>query len=298
LREADWCKTTLAWRAHFSEKHFQFSAQASEQLEFKHLLAQLVAQHCPQAMPLTLEINDHNWPEVLSCLEKEPHLVWILKPSLLNNGQHIKIFTHVDQIEQHFLSNHRLGGEHVLQHYLTTPHLLRGHKYSIRCFIVLTNYAGAYLYPEGYFNVARQPYPSNLFTDLSPHLTNEHLVIDQPNVIQIPTHRFDFFPTIYPQIKSLVSSTIAGLRAQHPSAFTLQKSRKLAIFGFDFMMDINQRAWLLEANHGPCFPTNDNHPLQQMVYANFWREIIQNFIMPIAKQQTPESIQVQSFDSV
>lgn len=310
LQQLGWIKTRFNWRAHFSEKNLQFNLKAAESLEFKHLLAQLVVNYCPDIMPLTFAINDENWPAVLNrianqyyrvngqLLDQVDDLVWILKPSLLNNGQQIKIFSQLSQLEQHYLSHDRLGGEHVLQQYLTHPHLLKGHKYSIRMFVVVTNDVGAYLYPHGYYNVALNAYQPNNYSDLSSHLTNEHLLDPESNVIQIPTQQFATFPACYQQIKTIVSATINGLRQWHPQAFIANKQRRLAIFGYDFVVDNHNRVWLIEANHAPCFPINDEHPLQKHLYDDFWQALIASFIVPIAAKQSLARIDYRAFVAV
>jgi hypothetical protein len=314
LSEQGWVSTKFNWLAHFSEKNFEFLLAAAECLEYKHLLAQLVAQFCPQVMPVTYCINDQNWPLVLNQIADEQYrqdnqlvdqidnLAWILKPALLNNGQHINIFQKLSQLEQHFLSSNRLGGEHVLQHYQIQPHLLKGpqlgHKYSIRMFVVLTNYAGAYLYPQGYFNVGLHPYQPNDFTDIRPHLTNEHLRDDELNVVQIRTQQYDLFKPFYPQIKTIVSSIIDGVQHLYPQAFIKEQQETLAIFGFDFIVNHDMRVWLLEANHAPCFPLSDDHPLQKSLYSDFWQAIITRFIFPMANKQAVESIVYHPFEAV
>jgi len=284
LQEQGWQYSQFHWRSHFSEKNFHFDTVAAEHLEYKHLLAKLVNQFCPHVMPKTYMINDQNWPFVLSnWYEDEADSTWILKPALMNNGQHIKIFQHPRELEAHYLNSNRIGGEHVLQRYITDPHLLRGHKYTIRLFVVLTNNMGGYLYPKGYFNVAQLPYQPQYFSDLRPHLTNEHLDSNAPNVFQIPTEKFDFFPVIFPQIQAIVLETILSLKTLYPNAFLYKKQKTIAIFGFDFIVDVSQRVWLLEANHGPCFPCSDAHPLQTALYHDFWQAFIANFVFPIAK---------------
>ncbi len=314
LHEQGWEHTRFNWFAHFSEQNFQFDLPAAECLEFKNLMAQLVAPFRPQVMPVTYCINDQTWPLILNQIADEYYkqgnqladqiddLAWILKPALLNNGQHIKIFHQLSQLEQHYLSSNRLGGEHVLQRYLIHPHLLKGpekgHKYSIRMFVVLTNYAGAYLYPQGYFNVGLHPYQINNFGDLRAHLTNEHLNEDEFNVVQIRTQQYDLFKPFYPQIKSIVSATVSGLRKLYPKAFITQKQQTLALFGFDFMVDSEMHLWLLEANHAPCFPTSDEHPLQNNLYYDFWQAFIASFVAPIARQQPVDTIEYQLFETV
>lgn len=246
-------------------------------------------------MPITYYINEENWSSVLSFLssqegkngKQKKDLVWILKPSLLNNGQHIKIFANLELLKAHYKNNKRMGGDHVLQQYITEPHLLNGSKYSIRMFLVITNYAGAYLYPKGYFNIATQAYTKNDFSDLSPHITNEYLKKNGPNVIQVPILCSNAFQPIYLQIKKIISSTLLALKNKHPNAFVFEKNRTLAIFGVDFLVDKDMRVWLLEANHGPCFPTVDEHPLQQHLYDPFWDSFIQNFVIPAAECSSP-----------
>ncbi|CEK12037.1 ATP-grasp domain-containing protein [Legionella hackeliae] len=291
LQAQGWHYSRFNWQASFSDKNLQFNSEAAQCLEYKHLLAQLIAHYCPEVMPLTYCINDENWPVILAQIadkhynHSEEELVWILKPALLNNGEAIKIFQNLADLESHFLRSDRFGGEHVLQRYINNPHLLRppqGHKYSIRMFVILTNYAGVYLYPQGYFNVAMHPFKKNKFVDLRPHLTNEHLHHDEENVIQIPAWRFDFFGALYPSIKQIITVTIKALQHQYSQAFVVDKEKALAIFGFDFIVDNDQRVWLLEANHGPCFPVDDNHPLQKYLYNEFWQAFIKTFVLPIA----------------
>jgi hypothetical protein len=302
LLKQGWRPTRYNWLAQITKKHFEFPKAPAESLEFKNILARLITQYCPEVMPTTYCINDNNWQIVAQQLLKlSNQSTWILKPALLNNGQHIKIFNHLEQLQQHYLSNNRIGGEHVLQTYLS-PHLLQGpqlgHKYSIRMFVILTNYAGAYLYPQGYFNVALQPYRTNDFSDLRSHLTNEHLNDNERNIIQIPTQQYDLFKPFYPKIKTIISSVIASLKKMHSSVFVQDKPRQLAIFGFDFMVDADERVWLLEANHGPCFPINDEHSLQKNLYYEFWHTFITSFINPIANHQPIDDIQYQLFEKV
>lgn len=311
LKERGWGTSYFPWYSNFSDKNLQFSAQAAEQLEYKHLLAQLAQQFCPEVMPLTYCINDENWPEILNQIAHrfyftQDHLVnhiddlvWILKPALLNNGQEIKIFQKFRELEQHFLSTNRLGGEHVLQRYLTHPHLLRDErKYSLRMFVVTTNYAGSFLYPYGYYNVALHPFVSDEFLDLRPHLTNEHLQDNESNVIQIPTRRFESFSLLYQQIKTILAAIIKGLTQLFPQAFICKKQRALAIYGFDFIVDETGRVWLLEANHGPCFPTSDDHPLQTHLYYDFWQALITCFIEPIAANKPLKKIEFSPFEII
>lgn len=270
-----------SWGNQFKTKNLNFSPSAAETLEYKHLLAKLITKHCPELMPLSLEVNDQTWPKLLSFLyENKLGETWILKPALLNNGQGLKIFCDLEALEVHFLNSQRLGGPHVLQQYILHPHLLSDkRKYSLRFFLILTNYMGNYFYPQGYFNVAKLPYDPNDFKDLRPHLTNEHLEPGETNVIQIPSDQFKHYPhQLEPQIQHGLEQLVLALKCEYPQAFKLEKQKKLSFFGVDFMVDHSGRVWLLEVNHGPCFPTAPEHPLQEALYQPFWRHVVTCFI--------------------
>lgn len=302
LQEINWRAVPLSFLSQFSEKNLNYELEITTQLEFKHLLASLVQEYCSEVMPKTSCINDNNWQNVLDTLPQDK--IWILKPALLNNGKNILIFDNVEDIKLHYMSSNRMGGDHVLQEYIATPHLLKGpkgegHKYSIRMFMVLTNYDGAFIYPNGYFNIAVSPYCPENFYDLSCHITNEHLQEDRVNVIQIPTFKYDLFKPLFPKIKNSLSQVISGLKNKYPNIFlNSNQPRKLALFGMDFIIDEAQGVWLIEANHGPCFPIEPEHDLQISLYQGFWREVVKNFVQPIGQKTQVEQLSYNMFEKL
>lgn len=271
-----------AGEASFNDRNLQLH-KACEKLEYKHLLAELCQQNFPEMMPPTFYIDRWCFKETLKMLSNNLGRVWVLKPSLLNNGEGIKIFTLLEAIKAHFESPGHFDGPHVLQQYITKPHLLNGHKYSFRMFVVITNYSGAYLYPQGYFNVCHDVYKGYNFDSLGCHLTNEHLEgFGECNSIQIPTTQCQNFDKIYSQMRESVMRVLRAFRLSSPDVFSFEEFKAFSIFGFDFMLDKNLKLWLLEINHGPCFPKQENHPLQEYLYNDFWQAVLNQFVMPIA----------------
>lgn len=297
MRTAGMKRTRWGWRAHFSERNLHFSDTVCECLEYKHLLAQLLAKHCPEVIPETYLLDDYTWTTVLNDIAEKHYLVkqqlldtvsdlvWILKPALLNNGQHIKLFQSLSQIEEHMLHPNRLGGPHVLQRYIIHPDLYEKRKYSLRFFVVVTQEAGAFLYQQGYLNVALAPYTPKNFEDLTVHLTNEHLQHDEISIEQIPTQGQAKAEIWYPQVRSIVQQVDQAIHANFPNAFLPHKERTFAVFGFDFILDAQDKVWLLEINHGPCFPIEPEHPLQANLYQPFWQAMINQFVLPIMNVQ-------------
>ena len=300
MQAAGFKATRWQRRAQFCERHLNFSPAACELLEFKHTLARLMATHAPTLMPTTYVVDDDTWPAVLNRVADQhymsqsglvdcvPDLAWILKPSLLNNGQAIMLFDKLTQIEAHFVSSQRVGGPHVLQQYVVAPDLHQGRKYSLRYFVVMTRNAGVYLYRHGYLNVALAPYVQGDYASLKPHVTNEHLQAGTCNVEQIPTQLQPEAEAWYQQVKAMVAGVAKALHHAHPEAFVATRDDAFAVFGFDVMLDAAQRMWLLELNHGPCFPTVHKHPLQKTLYADFWQAMLQQFIRPMVQQRVIE----------
>ncbi|MDI1353021.1 MAG: tubulin-tyrosine ligase [bacterium] len=267
-----------------NESWLDFSTELSETLEYKHTLASFLKNHqLEYMMPETFFINDQQWPYVLNEMAylMPEHTAWILKPSLLNNGQHIHLFPNLLAVKAHMSTNKRMGGPQVLQRYISKPQLLQGpkagHKFSIRQLLVLSTHAGCALFPNGYFNIALNPYQEHQFNPLGSHLTNEYLNGTQVNVIQRLSDEMIIFKTYKKEIITFCQQIIKALQQQFPSIWQENKPR-IACFGVDFIADQDNRLWLLEVNHGPCFPTHESHPLFNSLYRPFWQNLIKRFI--------------------
>lgn len=278
LKQRGWHACEQLKDADFSDQNLTLNKHGCEILEYKHRLAQLASQYCSEVMPLTYTIDDNNFNSI--CANLPPDNSWILKPALLNNGDGIRLMPTINEIKRHYASTQRYSGPHVLQQYISNPHLLQGHKYSIRLFVAITNYCGSYLYPQGYFNISRSAYQYNDFDNLAAHLTNEHLEHgSEPASIQIPTSQAPHFSNIFRQLHNIIKKVLHGHRQLAPLCHTHTNQRALSLFGFDFMLDDDLRAWLLEINHGPCFPTDPNHILQKHVYQEFWESLVEHFVI-------------------
>ncbi len=279
LQQRGWRSTRFQSRACCSDAIFDFPKEATQALEAKHLLKDLLLEQPISMMPRTYAIDFESWPQVLAAISDIEHnRSWILKPALMNNGQGILLLRSLEAVEDFFCSSRCLRGPYVLQEYLE-PHLLQGpeqgHKYSMRYFIVLSTMLGGFLYNEGYANIALKPYDAFNYTDLSAHLTNEHLAGERLNVIQRPIAQFPILASFLPQIEAYCRLLLGAVKEKYPEVFNLETAdHKVALLGVDFMVDSQEKLWLLEVNHGPCFPTEDRHPLFDILYRPFWQALI------------------------
>lgn len=281
LSHRGWSSTWMPWRAQVKDDWLEFPSVISETLEFKHLFATFCQQQGLQDLiPQTFCLDDQSWPDILDQVSCEAWGKFILKPSLLNNGQHIHIFNRIESLYHYFLHGKRMGGPHVLQHYIDPPHLIQGpsegHKYSIRQLMVLSTHAGCALFPQGYLNISLKPYSSS-DPELAGHLTNEHLNHQKMNVAQRLSHEMAVYQPYEDKIVLICQWICDALKRKFPKQWQ-DKHPRIGCFGVDFMVDANERLWLLEVNHGPCFPTDTSHPLYQKLYAPFWEAVIDHFI--------------------
>jgi len=76
--------------------------------------------------------------------------MYILKPTSASCGRGIKIIGKTDTIK-----NKKCGG-YLISKYIAKPHLLRGYKYDLRIYIVVTSYEPlkAYMFQDGLVRLA------------------------------------------------------------------------------------------------------------------------------------------------
>jgi tubulin--tyrosine ligase len=295
LLEAGWQEAKNKIDAIFSDANLTLNDEISKHLEYKHLLAHLVAKHCPNFMPLTYCINDNNYQQVLAKMIYENYMVnnvyeknikdlkWILKPSMLNNADNILLFNNVEELKVHFAKAKRLGGDHVIQHYLHNPDLIEGRKYTFRVSAVITNYGGIYFYKQGYVNISAYPFEDDSFKNKKIHITNYVLDGDFSHIEQRPTQAIADFPEIYQQMCSMVSTIFKAIIKENPFYLQPQNDKAFEIFGFDFIRDQNKKLWLLEINQAPDAPTFEENKLDNILWEGYWQDIIDEFVIPISQ---------------
>lgn len=265
----------LGWQLSEDKAEFSDNDLMSDNVlacfEHKHKLHYWLLHHGLNFAPNTVVLDELNLHLTLNKLQQEHNTsAWILKPALLNNGQGIRLFSDLSQVSQYFRQTNRYSGLHVLQQYIEQPLLINNHKFSLRMFVVLVPNGEPYLYPQGYLNVCQQPYEPNNLLNIDSHLTNEHLHLDKgsKNNQQLLMSNWSLYEEIYPQIERQCQKVFTPFAAQRKGCDAY------GFLGVDFMLDSDKRLWLLEVNHGPCFPVTNEHPLFETLYQPFWREVV------------------------
>lgn len=279
----------------FSDANLILNDEISTHFEYKHLLWLLLQNIQPAFLPLSYPINDANFKTVLSQVVLDHYMVngqyqkqldrlmWLLKPSTLNNGDEIKIFRNIEDVQAHYLRHDRLGGEQVLQQYIY-PDLFQGKKYTFRIFVALTNYAGVFIYHDGYINVSAVPFDLAQPEALRKmHITNYVLDGELANITQHLASEVKNFALIHQQMKEIVAKTVKKLIKKFPRYLKPQPLKVVELFGYDFMLDESKKLWLLEINQGPDCPMIADHALNESLWYPFWDDVVENFVCPIGR---------------
>ena len=97
-----------------------------------------------------------------------PYNIWIMKPTSKSRGRGIQVVNDISQV--------MYAEPVVLQKYLKDPMLLKGYKFDMRIYVLVTSFnpLEAFLYKEGFARLATQPFSLELsdLKNLIIHLTN------------------------------------------------------------------------------------------------------------------------------
>lgn len=286
----------------FSELNLSLNDDVSLHFEYKHLLTDLLQKYRVDFWPLTYTINDQNCSQVLSQMTLNhymvnqvyqsdiPALKWILKPATLNNGDDIRLFNNVEELKKHFKSSARIGGEQIIQQYITNPALYQGRKFTYRVCSVFSNFAGVYLYKQGYANISSYPFDAeDGFINRKVHVTNYVLDGELSHIEQKLADGLPDFERIYSQMTRIVRRCAELLLKEFPSYLKPGVVKKIEFFGFDFIMDDLGKLWLLEINQTPDCPIDSEHELMESLWFPYWTHIVNDFVLPAVSHIPPQN---------
>jgi len=281
--------------ANFADINLTLDDTVSTILEAKHLLARLNSTMPTSVCPFSFEVDENTYLDVADSLQQQARDCWILKPSLLNNGDSIFLLRNARDLIRHYQST-PLMGPHVLQEYIHPPKLLAGKKFTLRMSVVLTNFAGIYIYRHGYLNIAETAYSDDFNSDKGAHLTNYFLDGSIREISQFRTDYLDNFNNYYESIKQIVLQVMQRLLEIAPFYLRRAQHKSIELFGFDFIIDENDSVWLLEVNQGPDFPLLNDHCLMESLWEPYWQDLVKTFVLPIMLKQKVNNSHESQFD--
>ncbi|QLQ78895.1 hypothetical protein HG537_0B02430 [Torulaspora globosa] len=275
---------------------------------------------------------DENW-ELRQELESEQYW-WIVKPSMSDKGQGIRVFKTIEDLQAIFDSfddddiddegnvndNNKVVisqlRHFVIQRYLERPLLLpsmNNRKFHIRCYISCKGALKVYVYdrmlalfaPNKFETLDQDRYSPTSVDDLACHLTNTCLQSKRAHK-DVSVVEFDSLNDLTLDDKLKIKQQIHEiahdifLAALQVNSFNFQPlPNAFETFGVDFLVDENLEVKLLEINAYPDFKqTGDD--LKELIDGLF-DHTIANLVLPLLQRKesasrTPHSDFVQVLD--
>ena len=158
----------------------------------------------------------------------------------------------------------------IIQKYIESPLLIRGRKFDIRSWVLITHDLNAYLFKEGYIRTSSSPFVIDLndVDNKFVHLTNNAVQKYDENYgkfedgNQLSFTQFqDYIDLVYPEKKVSVSNylipkmkniIIKSILATRRYLNTENRKYTFELFGYDFIVDSDFNIWLIEVNTNPC----------------------------------------------
>lgn len=217
-----------------------------------------------------------------------------MKPTASSCGRGIRVVGRKQNVPK------RSG--YLVSKYLSKPHLLRGYKYDMRIYIVVTCFEPlkAYIFQQGLVRLATQPYSTakGSLKKRFIHLTNfsinkkaDNYVKNTKNLVEgqessstnpdtddgdmsskwsLVQLRAEYekqgisYDEVFKNIKTLCIKTLMAVEPQITTAMraTKHRSQCFEIYGFDVIIDQKLRPWLLEVNVAPSLSSSSPYDKQ------------------------------------
>ena len=180
--------------------------------------------------------------------------------------------------------NKRSG--YIVSKYVAKPHLIRGYKYDLRLYVLVTSFEPLkiYLFQEGLVRLATVPYSTSKsslkqrfihLTNFSVNKKSEAYVKNTNSATQPEEPAFESklnltqlraeyerigvnYDELFEKIKEILIKTLLSVENPLVTGMSGIKSKKscFEVYGFDILIDANFRPWLLEVNVSPSLSSS------------------------------------------
>ena len=209
--------------------------------------------------------------------------LWLLKRDNLNRGRKIKVFSNLDDIlkEINSLNEQKFPKNLLIQKYIEQPFLYNKRKFDIRIWVLFTyldkvKKYEVFIFKEGHLKACCDEFDINS-EDLFIHLTNysvqkhnknfskseignEISFSDFQKELNKTGKNIDFKKNIFPEIMQIVALSANSVKGKINLS---KRTNCFEIFGYDFILDINLKPFLLEINTNPGY--EESSPLIKML---------------------------------
>lgn len=191
---------------------------------------------------------------------------WILKPSDGSKGERIQIHDDLETILRHLRALPKGTIAWVVSEYIHRPLLLPGsRKFDWRLWVLLDHNYSIFMFREGVLRTCSSPFSLDNLNDTFAHLSNHCIQVEASRYGEyeptnemfheefealIGKHRFQ--RVLLPQARHIVRETLVAARDTLECIPAVSGVNAFNVFGFDLMVDADDRVWLIEVNSSPA----------------------------------------------
>ncbi|XP_018542854.1 probable tubulin polyglutamylase TTLL2 [Lates calcarifer] len=188
-----------------------------------------------------------------------PSVYWICKPVDLSRGRGIFIFQDIKDLVY--------DCSVIVQRYISDPLLISGYKFDLRIYVCVKSFhpLTVYIHQEGLVRFATEKYNLSSLHNLYAHLTNTSINKFGPfyktekgrvgQGCKWTMSKFRHFLhsqdidelLLWQRINNIVTLTLLTIAPSVPSC-----PNCVELFGFDILIDVKFKPWLLEVNYSPA----------------------------------------------
>lgn len=212
---------------------------------------------------------------------------WILKPTNASKGKGVRVLRDVAEAP--------LAPDWLVQEYLDNPHTIRGHKYVLRLYVLISSLAPlrVYLYRQGFAKLASEPWDPDDADNPFSQLTNPDINALNTRA-EVPVEFIDLdryrawlgdqghdADALFARIEELVALTaIAGVDAMRSRTAAVGADPRgcYELLGLDCMLDDTLKPWILECNLSPslgiCAAPETGGRIEEEVKGSLVRDMI------------------------
>ncbi|MBF7053039.1 amylase [Halomonas sp. KAO] len=245
-------------------------------------------------------VMPHDYHALQRVALAEPQRRWILKPTNASKGKGVRVLR--DAAEAPASPNW------LVQEYLDRPHTIRGHKYVLRLYVLISSLTPLrlYLYHQGFAKLASEPWDPDDADNPYSQLTNPDINALNTRV-EVPVEFIDLGryrawlrdqghddEALFARIEDLVALTaISGVDAlrRRTAEAGADPRGGYELLGLDCMIDDDLKPWILECNLSPslgtCAAPEDGGIAEERIKGELVRDMLR--LVDIAGESSPES---------
>jgi hypothetical protein len=232
-------------------------------------------------------VMPHDYHALQDAALANPDQRWILKPTNASKGKGVRVLRDVAMAP--------LAPDWLVQEYLANPHTIRGHKYVLRLYVLISSLTPlrVYLYRQGFAKLASEPWDPEDADNPFSQLTNPDINALNTRA-EVPVEFIDLerYRTwlrdqghddtrLFGRIEDLVALTaISAVDAmrQRTAAAGADPRGCYELLGLDCMVDDRLKPWILECNLSPslgiCAAPESGGRIEEQVRGSLVRDMI------------------------